>query len=60
MSEQRAKSKYAQKVASKKQVYGPGCCAHTISEAQVAAAKREAVRSGHVRQWSRVESNEND
>lgn len=34
------KSKYAQKVRSGNQMYGPGCCAHKISRERVLVAKR--------------------
>lgn len=41
------KSRYATKLMSGKMMYGPGCCGHTRSPAQVEAAKEEARRNGH-------------
>jgi hypothetical protein len=41
------RSKYAEKVAAGNQMYGPGCCAHKVTYAQVEARKLEAYRSGH-------------
>lgn len=36
------KSRYATKRDSGQMMYGPGCCAHTVTDAQIAAAKRNA------------------
>lgn len=44
---QSGKSRYADKVKSSEQMYGPKCCAHSVSSEQVAAAKRRARESGH-------------
>jgi hypothetical protein len=41
------KSKYAQKRDGGQQMYGPGCCAHKITDAQIANAKDRARRNGH-------------
>lgn len=45
MSEQTKgrESKYAKKVAEGNQMYGPGCCAHKVTPAQIAAAKKRAA-----------------
>ncbi len=42
MSSQKPKSKYASKVSSGKQMYGPGCCAHTVTSSRIEAAKEAA------------------
>lgn len=42
-------SKYAKKVSSGHQMYGPGCCAHTVSNSQIAKRKEEARARGHFR-----------
>ncbi len=39
-------SHYAEKRARGNQMYGPGCCAHKISEDRVAAARERARRNG--------------
>lgn len=39
------KSRYAEKV-KRGQMYGPGCCAHSITKEQVEAGKERARRSG--------------
>lgn len=45
---ERKKSKYATKRDGGKQMYGPGCCGHKYTMAQL-DAKRAAVRaSGHL------------
>ena len=41
------KSKYAQKFDKGERMYGPGCCAHKVSDAQIAAAKERARKAGH-------------
>lgn len=41
------RSKYATKVASGNQLYGPGCCAHTRTAEQIAKGKAEAAKRGH-------------
>jgi len=46
----RKESKYGQKRTSGKMMYGPGCCAHTISADQVRKAKEEARRNGTYRE----------
>lgn len=51
MSEQRRKSKYAEKRDRGDQMYGPGCCAHKVTLSQVNAAKDAAKASGH-KFWS--------
>lgn len=38
----KGKSRYAKKFRNGNQMYGPGCCAHSITQAQVDAAKRDA------------------
>lgn len=35
-------SKYAKKKASGKQLYGPGCCAHSVTPAEIVRAQRHA------------------
>jgi hypothetical protein len=42
------KSRYAAKKEQGDMMYGPGCCAHTVSAAQVAAAKQRARSEGHL------------
>lgn len=44
---QSGKSRYADKVKSGTQMYGPGCCAHKVSSEQMAATRRRARESGH-------------
>ena len=39
------KSRYAAKRDAGQQMYGPGCCAHKITDAQVRAAKDRAERA---------------
>lgn len=46
MSE-RKKSRYAEKKESGKQMYGPGCCAHSITMAQIEKRKAECRRDQH-------------
>ena len=41
------KSRYAEKRERNEQMYGPGCCAHTVTVAQIEAAKEAARRRGH-------------
>jgi hypothetical protein len=43
----RTKSKYAEKRDGGNQMYGPGCCAHKVTDAQVAAGKERARARGH-------------
>lgn len=43
------KSRYAQKLESGMQMYGPGCCAHKLSAGQIQAAKVDAHARGHFR-----------
>lgn len=43
------KSKYAKKLMGGNQMYGPGCCAHTVTQAQINKRKEEARRNGHFR-----------
>lgn len=45
MSEVAHKSKYAAKKESGRQMYGPGCCAHSVTASQVAAARAKAKLS---------------
>lgn len=35
-----SKSKYAEKVATKSQMYGPGCCAHKLTRQQMDAIQQ--------------------
>lgn len=51
-------SKYSKKVASGHQMYGPGCCAHTVSLAQINKRKDEARARGHFRGRTFFESEE--
>lgn len=44
MSAEGHKSKYAAKKESGRQMYGPGCCAHRITAAQIAAHRRSDRR----------------
>lgn len=46
---ERKKSSYAMKKSRGNMMYGPGCCAHTITAAQIQAAKEEARKNGHYR-----------
>jgi hypothetical protein len=39
------RSRYAEKV-ERGQMYGPGCCAHTVSDAQIQAARKKARETG--------------
>jgi hypothetical protein len=43
----KGESRYAKKVAAGNQMYGPGCCAHRITDAQMAARRNEARIRGH-------------
>jgi hypothetical protein len=43
-------SKYAKKRTSNKMMYGPGCCAHTVTDTDVRRAKEEARRNGTYRE----------
>jgi len=43
----RSKSHYAQKRDSGQQMYGPGCCAHKVTDAQIQRAKDAARSRGH-------------
>lgn len=43
-----SESKYAKKLRSG-QLYGPGCCAHTVTQKQIDAAKQLAYERGHFR-----------
>lgn len=47
MSEQRRKSRYAEKRDGGKQMYGPGCCAHRITVAQIERRKAEVRAEKH-------------
>jgi hypothetical protein len=40
-------SPYAKKVQRGEQMYGPGCCAHKVTDAQIAAARKRAREEGH-------------
>lgn len=42
-------SKYSKKVASGKQMYGPGCCGHKLTPQRMAAIRRDngTERSGN-------------
>lgn len=40
-------SHYAKKRASGNMMYGPGCCAHTVTQSQIEAAKKRARERGH-------------
>lgn len=42
------KSKYAEKRERNNMMYGPGCCAHTVTPAQIQEAKRIARYEGRV------------
>jgi len=42
----RSRSRYAEKKASGKQLYGPGCCANSLPAAAIQAAKDRAYRAG--------------
>lgn len=44
---QSGKSRYADKVKKGEQMYGPGCCAHRISNEQLAAVRRRARENEH-------------
>jgi hypothetical protein len=41
------KSGYAAKLAIGNQMYGPGCCAHKVTDTQVAKVKALAKERGH-------------
>lgn len=41
------KSKYAEKRESGRMMYGPGCCAHKVTNAQVSASIERARKRGH-------------
>lgn len=43
------RSRYAEKKARGNQMYGPGCCAHTITATQIQNVKEQARRSGHTK-----------
>lgn len=43
----RKKSKYATKKERGNMMYGPGCCAHGISQAQMDRTRENARLSGH-------------
>lgn len=47
MTEQKNESKYAKKRASGRQMYGPGCCTHKVTSAQVERAAEAARQAGH-------------
>lgn len=51
MKKKLGKSKYSEKKARGNQMYGPGCCAHTITSAQITAAKDAARKAGITRNW---------
>lgn len=44
------KSRYKTKQEAGNQLYGPGCCAHTVSEQQVRKAKENARYNGTYRE----------
>ncbi len=48
------KSKYGEKLRNGNMMYGPGCCAHTVTHSQIEKAKEEARKRGHFRNnpWS--------
>lgn len=48
-------SKYGKKRASGKMMYGPGCCAHHISQAEVDKARQRAQAAGHFSARSNAE-----
>jgi hypothetical protein len=49
MSEQKGReSKYAKKVAEGKQMYGPNCCGHKRTPAQIAAGRKRAIEEGRL------------
>ncbi len=50
------KSKYGMKRASGRQMYGPGCCAHAITPAQIETAKREADKRRRIEQFDAIVS----
>ena len=43
------KSRYKEKFDNGNQMYGPGCCAHKVTPAQVDKVKRDADARGHFR-----------
>lgn len=43
------KSRYATKRDQGQQMYGPGCCAHKVTDSQINAAKDRARDRGHFR-----------
>lgn len=48
------KSRYQTKRESGKMLYGPGCCAHTVTVAQVEAAKRAAEKRHRVERFDAI------
>lgn len=48
---EKRESKYAKKKRRDKMMYGPGCCAHSVTAAQIQAAKDAARKAGTVRGW---------
>jgi hypothetical protein len=44
------RSRYMEKVDAGKQMYGPGCCAHTVTGEAVRKAKEEARHNGTYRE----------
>jgi hypothetical protein len=49
-----ATSHYARKRASGKMMYGPGCCAHFVSDEQVARSKQAAVERRRRERFDRI------
>ena len=45
----KGKSKYAAKVQAGNQMYGPGCCAHTVPESRLRDRREELNRIGWFR-----------
>ena len=41
------KSQYAAKRESGQQMYGPGCCAHKVTPAEIERARQRAQERGH-------------
>jgi hypothetical protein len=49
MSKQAKQSHYQEKLKAGKQLYGPGCCANKLSDAEVNRAKSNAQAREHFR-----------
>jgi hypothetical protein len=41
------RSKYGEKREAGNQMYGPGCCAHKVTDSQVQKAREAAEKRGH-------------